>query len=337
MNITSLGFSIIVCTYNGSSRLRPTLENIFKQNIPSGVLCELILVDNNSTDNSKEFAEELVKLFNYGDKFTYLNEPKQGLNYAVRRGITAAKYSWVLLCDDDNHLDLNYIDIGSKILQSNNNIGVLGGNGIPLFESTKPEWFDKYSASFAIGAQNKIDGKINSSSAAVYGAGSFLRKDILMKYYDAGFQTIMSDRSGNKLTSGGDIERCFLIQLAGFDIWYSKSLVFQHLMPIGRMNWQYYLRLKAGIASGEALLSVYKQILANKNLKAGSFLFSYFKRLIFNILVFIKFKISSSLNKSNYSSDLVDLGNVILPSKIKSYSNNILICFRHFRQVKRYL
>jgi glycosyltransferase involved in cell wall biosynthesis len=337
MNTAPYGFSIIVCTYNGSSRLQPTLENIFKQNIPEDILCELILVDNNSIDNSKEFAEQLVKDFNYGDKFTYLNESKQGLNYAVKRGITAAKYNWILLCDDDNHLDVNYISIGAKILASNNNIGALGGIGIPLFESVKPSWFDKYSGSFAIGEQNKINGKIDSKSAAVYGAGSFLRKNILMKFYDDGFQTIMSDRSGNKLTSGGDIERCFLIQLAGFDIWYDKNLVFHHLMPNSRMNWAYYLRLKAGIASGEALLSVYKQILINKNLNASAFIFSYFKRFIFNILVFIKFKLSSTLYPSSYSSDTLDLGNVILPAKIKSYSNNIAICFRHFNQIKRYL
>ena len=297
----------------------------------------LILVDNNSTDNSKEFAKELVKKFNFDKNFIYLNESRQGLNYAVKTGITAAKYNWVLLCDDDNHLDLNYIEIGSRILETNTNIGALGGIGIPLFESAKPSWFDKYSASFAIGAQNNIDGKIEGKCAGVYGAGSFLRRDILLRFYDAGFQTIMSDRSGNKLTSGGDIERCFLIQLAGFDIWYDKNLVFQHLMPNGRMNWNYYLRLKAGIASGEALLSVYKQILENKKLNTGSFIFSYFKRFIFNILVFVKFKLSSTLNRSSYSSDTLDLGNVILPAKIKSYSNNIVICFRHFNQIKRYL
>jgi glycosyltransferase involved in cell wall biosynthesis len=337
MNTNSLGFSIIVCTYNGANRLQPTLENIFNQNIPDGVLCELILVDNNSTDNTKEFAQELVKKFNFKDKFTYLNESRQGLNYAVKTGITAAKYKWVLLCDDDNHLDLNYIEIGSRILATNINIGALGGVGIPLFESTKPSWFDQYSGSFAIGAQNNIDGKIESKCAAIYGAGSFLRRDILLRFYDDGFQTIMSDRSGNKLTSGGDIERCFLIQLAGFDIWFDKSLVFQHLMPNGRMNWPYYLRLKAGIASGEALLSVYKQILENKNLNTVSFVFNYFKSFIFNILVFIKFKLSSTLNRSRYSSDTLDLGNVILPAKIKSYGNNINICIRHFRQIKHYL
>lgn len=337
MNTTSLGFSIIVCTYNGANRLQPTLENIFKQNIPAGILCELILVDNNSTDNSKEFAKEVVKKFNYDEKFTYLNESRQGLNYAVKRGITAAKYNWVLLCDDDNHLDVNYISIGAKILKSNNNIGALGGMGIPLFESAKPIWFDQYSGSFAIGAQNNINGKIESKCAAIYGAGSFLRRDILLGFYDAGFQTIMSDRSGNKLTSGGDIERCFLIQLAGFDIWFDKNLVFQHLMPNGRMNWPYYLRLKAGIASGEALLSVYKQILENKYLNTVAFIFGYFKRFIFNLLVFIKFKFLSTLNRSSYSSDTLDLGNVILPAKIKSYSNNIIICIRHFRQIKHYL
>jgi glycosyltransferase involved in cell wall biosynthesis len=337
MNDATFGVSIIVCTYNGATRLPTTLEYIFKQIIPKNVSTELILVDNNSTDKSFAIANDLVQKFNFEDRYSYVNEAKQGLNFAVRRGINESKYDWILLCDDDNHLQNNYLEIGIEIIKSNNRIGALGGYGIPLFESVEPNWFDKYSGSYALGSQNDYDGKIEVNCAEIYGAGSFLRKAALQKFYDAGFQTIMSDRSGNKLTSGGDVERCFLIQLAGFEIWYDSRLTFKHLMPSNRLTWDYYLRLKSGIASGDALLSVYKNILNNKNLSTAKFLKIYISSLFKNILVFIKFKLKSTINPSSYTQELKDLGKVILPAKIKSYANNLIISYRHFTQIKRFI
>lgn len=334
---STFGVSIIVCTYNGATRIATTLEHIFKQNIPSNILIELILVDNNSTDNSAVIALDLVKKFNFENRYSYYNESRQGLNHAVRRGIKESKYDWILLCDDDNHLHENYIQIGYEIISRNNKIGALGGFGIPLFESEAPSWFEKYAGSFALGSQNDIDGKIVDKCAEVYGAGSYLNKAALLKFYDAGFQTIMSDRSGNKLTSGGDVERCFLIQLAGFEIWYDSRLTFKHLMPANRLNWEYYLRLKSGIASGEALLSIYKQILNNRNLKNTQFLINYLSSMIKHILVFIKFKFKSKLKPSSYSPDLLELGNSILPAKISSYTSNFGVSYRHFKQIKQYL
>jgi glycosyltransferase involved in cell wall biosynthesis len=337
MSIATFGVSIIVCTYNGASRLPATLKHIFNQNIPSNILVELILIDNNSTDNSSKIAIDLVKNFNFKYEYRYFNEFRQGLNLAVRRGINESKYDWILLCDDDNHLSENYLQIGIEIITKNNNIGALGGFGVPLFESKEPQWFEKYSGSYALGSQNDSNGKIDDNCAEIYGAGSFLRKAALQKYYDAGFQTIMSDRSGNKLTSGGDVERCFLIQLAGYEIWYDSRLTFKHLMPSNRLTWDYYLRLKSGIASGDALLSVYKTILHSKNLSNAKFLKIYISGLVKNILVFIKFKLKSAISPSSYSQDLKDLGNVILPAKIKSYANNLFISYRHFIQIKRFL
>ena len=337
MSDATFGVSIIVCTYNGASRIPTTFEYIFKQIIPKNVSIELILVDNNSTDKSFAIANELVQKFNFEDKYSYFLESRQGLNHAVRRGLNESKYNWILLCDDDNHLNENYLQIGYEIIVNNDKIGALGGIGIPLFESVEPKWFEKYSGSYALGSQNDFDGKIEDNCAEIYGAGSFLRKSALQKFYDAGFQTIMSDRSGNKLTSGGDVERCFLIQLAGFEIWYDSRLTFKHLMPSNRLTWDYYLRLKFGIASGDALLSIYKSILNNKNLSNAKFFKIYLSNLIKSILVFIKFKLKSMISPSSYSQELKDLGKVILPAKIKSYANNLFISYRHFIQIKRFL
>ena len=49
------GVSIVLCTYNGKQRLETTLKHIATQKLT--VPCEIIFVDNASTDGTKAFAD----------------------------------------------------------------------------------------------------------------------------------------------------------------------------------------------------------------------------------------------------------------------------------------
>ena len=56
--IISPGFSIVICTYNGTPRLNPTLSYIAALKIPSGCFVELIVVNNASTDDTAQFVKD---------------------------------------------------------------------------------------------------------------------------------------------------------------------------------------------------------------------------------------------------------------------------------------
>jgi len=51
------GISVLVCTYNGAKRLEKTLAHLAAQVTNSTVEWEIILVDNNSTDNTSVIAK----------------------------------------------------------------------------------------------------------------------------------------------------------------------------------------------------------------------------------------------------------------------------------------
>ena len=141
------GISIVICTYNGVKRLQPTLEAIFSLTIPPGLQWELIIVDNASTDNTSDFCKALVEQHHFHNNTRIVFESNPGCNNARLRGLQETKYEWLLFCDDDNHLFPDYLEKGWSILEHNPKIGVLGGQGVPLFENEKPEWFDQYSRS----------------------------------------------------------------------------------------------------------------------------------------------------------------------------------------------
>ena len=80
--------SIIICTYNRAKYIRPLLDSIVANDLPKQDY-EIILVDNNCTDNTREicctFASDHADVM-----FRYTIEPQQGLSAARNKGIKEA-------------------------------------------------------------------------------------------------------------------------------------------------------------------------------------------------------------------------------------------------------
>ena len=330
------GISIVICTYNGLERIRPTLESIFSQKTQIDFDWELVIVDNASSDGTSDFCKSLIEANGFNHKSKIVYESEQGCNHARLRGLREVQYKWLLFCDDDNHLFPDYLQNAFKILNDNSSIGVLGGQGIPLFEDHKPEWFDQYASSYAIGAQSNNDGKIKiGNKRHLYSAGSFFRKDVLMRYYNQGFTTIMVGPNGKELTRGEDTEWCLMIQLAGYDLWYSSSLKFHHFMSKARMTWEYYLKLKEGIAAGESKLFSYHLFFTSKNPGNHQFYFSYLKAQVYYNLVWIHFRIRSKIQASRYSKDLLSLGKVINSTKARTFNRDYIASYNQFKKIRK--
>ena len=98
------GISIVICTYNGVSRLGTTLKSIFSLQIVACIDWELIIIDNASNENTSQFCENLIQEYGFIAKSRVVLESRVGCNHARRRGIDEAQYNWLLFCDDDNHL-----------------------------------------------------------------------------------------------------------------------------------------------------------------------------------------------------------------------------------------
>lgn len=335
--ILKKGISIVICTYNGVKRLQPTLEAIFKQEFEANIPWELIIVDNASTDNTSEFCRALIESSGFKQPYKIINEPLQGCNHARLRGLKEIQYSWLLFCDDDNHLFPDYIQTGWNILESQPQIGVLGGQGIPLFESTKPDWFDYYSASFAVGPQYQKNGVLPfNEKRKLYSAGSFFNANHLFAYYDKNFTTIMTGPKGNELTRGEDTEWCIMIQLLGFDLYYSDKLKFYHFMTNSRMQWNYYLALKKGIASGVAKIFSYNSFLKKKQISNLTFCINYLINCLYFNFMNWQFHVRKKIIPSRYTLQELAIGSRVISSTAKAYRKDFLISFNHFKQLKKY-
>lgn len=251
------GVSVIVCCYNSADRLPQTLQHIFNQKVPAETNWELIVVNNNSTDNTVEVAKNLYSQSHQTFDFQIVDEPAPGLSNARNRGFETAKYDFALMVDDDNWISENYVETIFDDLNKNSNAAMVGGLGVPELEGEEPAWFATYASCYATGAQSTTVAGPLRVSDELYGAGCALKLSLLAQIRQQGFSNILSDRKGSNLMSGGDTELCYAFRIAGFDLLYDDRISFKHFLPAQRVTWKYLRKLFLGFGLTKTLMDIY--------------------------------------------------------------------------------
>ncbi len=101
-------FSVVICTYNRSQRLRGALDSVSRQDESD---YELIVVDDGSEDDTAEvvasFDSPLVR---------YVRRPNGGLSTARNTGIKVAQGEFVIFLDDDDRVEPSWLStLASRI------------------------------------------------------------------------------------------------------------------------------------------------------------------------------------------------------------------------------
>ncbi|MFM9908501.1 MAG: glycosyltransferase, partial [Chitinophagaceae bacterium] len=257
------GISVIICCYNSESRLPKTLAALSLQLFKEPINWEIVLVDNASTDHTSIDGPRIWALNNNGVPFRIEYESAPGLSYARKKGIQSANYPILVFCDDDNWLGPNYLQNVYSIFEKNPSIAACGGKGLPAFEQNPPPyWFNEYSEAFALGSQEitREKGRLLN----LYGAGLAIKKDVLSKLFDSGFEPILSDRVGTALSSAGDTELTNALVLRGFELYYSEALIFSHFMPSARLTKDYLNRLFTSFGTDGPIRNLYYSYLSQR-------------------------------------------------------------------------
>ena len=127
--------SIIICTYNRSDCIKNVLLSLCNQKTTSSY--EIIVVDNNSTDNTKN---EIIKFSaNFSVEIRYHLETNQGLSFARNRGVEASLGEVVLFIDDDAVAEKSWLETHVSAY-SDRDVFCAGGPIRPVWPFPKPEW-----------------------------------------------------------------------------------------------------------------------------------------------------------------------------------------------------
>jgi len=98
-------FSIVVPVYNVAEYLPACLDSILIQDLSD---CEIILVDDGSTDNeSASICDSYAQ--KHGDKVRVIHQENQGLGGARNTGISSAKGEYLIFIDSDDEISADMI------------------------------------------------------------------------------------------------------------------------------------------------------------------------------------------------------------------------------------
>lgn len=169
--------SIIIAAFNASKYVSETIESVLRQEYNNW---ELIVVDNNSNDNTLQ----IVKSFE-DKRIIVISEYKQGVGHARNAGLKIMKGSFFCFLDADDVMPTTALSSRLQIFESNPNLDFVDG-GVQYVDEVLVPMNKKYTPSF-IGMP--FDRLLKLDSSCLFGNTWMIKKDPNENYT---FQTDMT-------------------------------------------------------------------------------------------------------------------------------------------------
>lgn len=241
----ALDFTIVIATYNGADRIGEVLDRLRCQIGVSELTWEIIVVDNNSTDNTADVVRQYQQNWTENVPLRYEFEAQQGAGYARQKGTKVADSPLIGYLDDDNLPWLNWVRAAYRFGQKHPNVGVYGSRIKGRFSTTPPKNFERIAAFLALTDRGprsipyKPEAKILPP-----GAGLVVRRQAWLDNVPE--ERTLAEKFGER-EAGEDLEVVLRIQRAGWDVWYNAKMWMYHDIPANRLTREYLVKLCCGI------------------------------------------------------------------------------------------
>jgi glycosyltransferase involved in cell wall biosynthesis len=231
-----MDLSVVVCTYNGEARIGQVLDRVRSQIQTESITWEVLVIDNNSRDNTKQVVAKYPEV-------RYVFEPQQGLAFARSRAVKEATGQWIAFLDDDTLPDQNWVTQAYQFAQTHPEIGAFGGQIHPEYEVEPPKGIQKVAPYLAIVERGSEPHRYDRVLPP--GAGLVVRRQVWLDHMPE--QLALVGRTTAAMLASEDIEAILYIQKAGYEIWYNPEMHLYHQIPKWRIERSYLLKLTKGV------------------------------------------------------------------------------------------
>lgn len=237
----------IICTYNREKYIGNLLESIAANDLPKTEY-EILLVDNNCTDNSRAVCEAFAAVHT-DVQFRYVVEPEQGLSAARNKGIKEAKGDVIVYIDDDALVDAWYLRTYAEWFAAHPETMACGGPIEPLYETTEPDWMTPYTKALLTAWMNYGDSVREYPKGRYPGGGNAAyRKEVFDKI--GLFNTALGRKGGNLM--GSEEKDIFdKMHALGMQVLYLPTPVLHHIIPQAKLEPDYFNRVTRQIGISE--------------------------------------------------------------------------------------
>jgi glycosyltransferase involved in cell wall biosynthesis len=220
-------------TYNRADEVRRTLRSLTKLETRGVPAYEVLVVDNNSNDDTPKVVEEFTAAF--GGCLRYVREPRQGLSHARNCALREARYEIVAFLDDDVDVDPEWLR-NLLAAYASGDYAAIGGPAHLVYPGQRPRWLDDRTERFL----TKVDcGPIRRlvQPDDLCGVNFSLRKEWIARI--GGFRTDLG-RMGTCLLGSEETDLLERIARAGGKVLYEPTAIVGHRVPLARLRRRWF-------------------------------------------------------------------------------------------------
>jgi len=230
--------TIAICTWNRSDLLDQTLAEMSKLEMPLGVEWELMVVNNNCTDNT----DEIVAKHSSTLPIRLLHETKPGLSNARNCAVSAAAGEYILWTDDDVLVGSRWLAAYVAAFAHWPDAAFFGGPILPWFESPTPAWlqeiFPQISSAYAALDLGDVPIVCDKNKLCPFGANFAVRMDVQRRHlYDPQY-----GYTGNSKIVGDESMMLYGIIAEGLTGRWIPEAKVRHFIPRDRQTTTYLRR-----------------------------------------------------------------------------------------------
>jgi len=261
----TVNITLVIATYNGQHTLPQTLNSINAIEIPDCVCFNLIVINNNSTDDTAKILQE----FNYLFPVEILFQPKAGKNAALNCIFDpdVVLGDLLIFSDDDVVFPSNFLTIYFKLFSKHRDYGIFGGQVSALWPSIPSknmlEGIDPVVA-FAITPETAgyVEGEIDPIK--LHGPNMAIVKNI----FNDGlrFNENIGPNGGNYVM-GSETDMLYQLKAKKIKAYYCTSLIVQHIIRPNQLTKKWL----AGRAYKAGRSLVMHQTKSNQTIAAATF------------------------------------------------------------------
>ena len=242
-------FSVAIRLYNGAAVLPQILDALREQCVSRKLSWEIIVVDNNSTDETVDVVHRYQREWTICP-LRYVLETRQGASFARRRAILEAAGKWVGFLDDDNIPALNWVQTAYEFGVAHPQAAAFGSQIHPKYETTPPLHFERIAPFIPVVERDQTvcftAGWRAKSNLVPPGAGLVILRQAWLD--DVPYPLTLRGPVGRSLAcKGEDVEALLHLKRAGWEIWFNPLMHIDHKIPSWRFERGYLLRFFHGI------------------------------------------------------------------------------------------
>ena len=242
----AVDISVVIPTLNGATGyLRDVLDALRQQTDTDNISWEVLVVDNNSTDNTAKLVKEYQKDWSNRYPLRYASETKQGASRARQKGVDKARGHLIALIDDDNVIAHNWISEAYNFSLDHSAAGAWGGQIGGECEVKLPKNFNRIACLLAIVDRGPKAYRYEPCKVLPPTAGLVVRQNAWCETVPR--QTVLNyQRSANHDSFIGrseDMEILRYMQKGGWEIWHNPRMQMVHIIPNCRLEKEYLVKI----------------------------------------------------------------------------------------------